>query len=345
MAGLSWGIRKQFFEQAAAQMENGLTVTALLENFRNRLARQRRRKAAALFGEINKQVRDGRTLTEAMTPYMTDIEIGLLSAGEKAGKTAQSMRFIVDTKERERRIVSKIRSSMLNPLVYMITAFIVLYIIGSSIVPQFAQIVPASRWRGTAGLMRDMGAFATGWDMPIFIAALIILVAVIWRAMPRWTGRARDFFDKKVFPFTVYKETQGVTWLIAFISMIKSGVADVSAIEDQIRTANPWLASRLVPVKASMRNGDNLFVALNNLGINFPSESLIEEIGAYVAFPDFSEKLGNVVVTYMENFEKKMTVMGQAVSALFTVGMFGMFLIIQMGANELSSMAASSVSG
>lgn len=340
---LGWGVRKLFFEQASSQLENGLAITLIIDNFVSRLRRRGKHKDADIFVMIGNGVRNGSTLTSIMSSHLTDVEVGLLSAGEKSGSVSQAMKYIVETKERERRIVGKLRSSMINPLVYMVVGFSVLFFIGKSVVPQFATVVPPSKWTGFAAVMRDMGEFATGMGLPIVVFLLVCLIVAIWMSMPKWVGGYRDIFDRSVFPWTVYKEMQGFSWLTAFISMLRSGVADVNAIESQIKTANPWLADILTTVRRSMVNGDNLFVSLRSTGTDFPSQDLVEEIGAYVAFPDFPEKLSAILSSHVEQFEARIAKIGTVVSIFFTVEMFSMFLIIQLGANDLASISASAV--
>ena len=339
---ISWSVRKAFYEQASAQLENGLPMTTVLQNFQQRLVRQRKKYAAEVFETALVSVRNGASIVEALSRHLTDTESGLLEAGEKSGETSQSMQFIVETKERERRIIGKVRSSMITPLVYATSGFAVLYFIGSSVVPQFAQIVPPEKWNGSAALMRNMGEFATGFGMPIFIVALIALMFGLFYSLPRYTGKIRDVLDRRIPPYSIYKELSGVIWLTAFISMVRSGVVNVHAIETQIKSANPWLASRLIPVRNALRNGDSLFDAIKVTGINFPSADMLEEIGAYASFPDFAAKLSVVVRAYTDKFETRMVRIGAVVSTVFTMWMFGIFLVIQLGANDLSSLAASS---
>ena len=164
----------------------------------------------------------------------------------------------------------------------------------------------------------------------------------LFYSLPRYTGKIRDVLDRRIPPYSIYKELSGVIWLTAFISMVRSGVVNVHAIETQIKSANPWLASRLIPVRNALRNGDSLFDAIKVTGINFPSADMLEEIGAYASFPDFAAKLSVVVRAYTDKFETRMVRIGAVVSTVFTMWMFGIFLVIQLGANDLSSLAASS---
>ena len=338
-----WPLRRLFYLQASTQIENGLTMTGVLEDFKDRMKRRHRKGAVKVADEVLKKLRDGGKLADALKPYVSDIELSLLGAGEQAGNVPRALKAIVETKDREKRIYGKLKSSMASPAIYFVTGFLTLWFIGAKTIPQFAELVPVEKWQGWAKLMYWMGAFATGWGMVFSLGSMVLMGFGLAKILPRWTGPTRDIFDRNVFPFTVYREANGFTWITAFVSMIRSGMVDTIAIEEQIKMSKPWLASQLVPIKSSLRNGENLFTAISKNKSNFPSPELIDEIKAYAAFPDFAEKISIVVNTYTESFEKRLMSMGTMIGAVFSGGMFFMFIVIQLGANDLSSMAGNSV--
>lgn len=338
-----WSLRRAFYLQASAQIKNGLTLTGVLDDFKDRMLRRRNKGAAKVIDEISKKLRDGGKLADAMRPYVSDIEMSLLGAGEQSGNVPRSMEAIVETKDRENRIYGKLRSSMMSPAIYAVTGYLTLWFIGSKTIPQFAELVPVEKWQGWAKAMYIMGSFATGWGMFASLGSFALIAVGLAKILPRWTGDTRSAFDRTMFPFTVYREANGFTWLTAFVSMIKSGMVDTIAIEEQIKMSKPWMISQLIPIKDSLRNGENLFTAISKNKSNFPSPDLIDEIKAYAAFPDFSEKISMVVGTYTEAFEKKLMSLGAMIGAVFSGGMFFMFIVIQLGANDLSSMAGNAV--
>ncbi len=338
-----WSTRRQFYQQVSAQIENGRALTDVLSDYRDRLLRRNRTAKAMVVDEFVKKVRNGDTLADAMGDCLTHFERGLLSVGERTGKIGAAMRYILDTKDREARIMSTLRGSMMSPVVYIVTLIITLYIIGHTVVPQLESILPVEKWKGMARLMYLLGQVATGWGSLAALILVILLIVLIWYSFPRWVGKQRDFCDKHIFPFTTYQETAGFSWLIAFMAMIRAGVPDERAIDDQAKTATQWMASRLIPIRLSLRNGCDLYEALNKTPSRFPSQDLIDEVGAYVAFPDFSEKMLSVVSTYSDNFEAKMKSMSVWVGSIISALMFIVIIIIQFGANDLSSQVSATM--
>jgi type II secretory pathway component PulF len=151
------------------------------------------------------------------------------------------------------------------------------------------------------------------------------------------------FFDKHVFPFTVYREVTGFAWLISFTTLIRAGVADTEALRGQLTTASPWMASRLLPIQGGLRNGLDMAAAMRRSGYDFPSLDLIDEVGAYVGYTNFPEKIEAVSKEYAQTLERKLALKGAYISAAFTGVMFFMMAALQLGANEISSILSSSM--
>ncbi len=227
-------------------------------------------------------------------------------------------------------------------MVYLIVLYVVLRMIGLEIVPAFAQILPAEKWTGWAYAMHVMGQLAIGWRVPVTVLCSAAVVGWMVWAMPRWTGSGRTFCDRHVFPFTTYREAAGVTWLLGFAALTRA-VSETVALQDQIATASPWLASRLRPVLAAVKDGRDLATAMRRTGFNFPSPELIEEIGAYVGFSDFPQKLEAVADKYAETLERDVSRLGAMLSACCTALLFFAFIVMQLGANALSSALTSAV--
>lgn len=345
--GLSWGMRKRLYEQAAAQLENGRTITEILTDFRDRLERRGQKRAAAAAHHVLRRVMDGDTLMKALSANLADLERGVLASGEQTGQIARSMRLILDVRERTTRMRRKLQSSFFAPVAYLFSLYGVLFTIGFYIVPQFLDTVPLSKWTGWAYALYCMGQVAVGWIAPLVALALSSLVGATLWALPRWTGNdsipGRTFFDQYVLGFAEYREMTGFAWLISFAALLRAGVPDTDALATQIAAASPWLESRLRPIQAGLKNGLKLDAAMRRAGHGFPSPDLIDEIGAYVGFPDFADKIEAVARQYAEHLERRLTVKGMVISALFSGLMFFSFVVVQLGANAISSILSSSL--
>ncbi|WP_116138408.1 type II secretion system F family protein [Trinickia diaoshuihuensis] len=345
--GLSWSLRKRLYEQAASQMDNGRTLTEILEDFRDRLRRRGRKQAAEAAHRVWRKVIDGETLMRAMQISLTDLERSVLASGEKTGQLPNAMRLILDVRERTARMRRKLQASFFAPTMYLFSLYAVLFVIGAYIVPQFSAAVPVSKWTGWAYALYVMGQAATGWTGPIVLMLIVIAGALTWWALPRWTGQqsvpGRAFFDKYILAFSVYREIVGFAWLLSFAALLRAGVPDTEALAGQIFTSSAWQASRLRPIYGGLKNGLKMDAAMRRSGYEFPSLDLIDEIGAYVGFPDFPEKIEVVARQYAETLERRLMFQGVVISALFSGLMFAAFFVLQLGTNAISSILASSM--
>jgi len=336
-------MRRRLYQQASSQLENGLTLAQVIEDFRERQARRGRKRAAEAAHEVGRQVRDGKTLMAAMGDGLSDLERSVLDAGEQAGQLPDAMRLVLDVRELTTRLRQKLQASFFAPTVYLVTLFAVLLLIGGYIVPQFLNVLPVERWTDWAYAMYWMGELAVGWPAPLLFGGLGAYAIWSWWALPRWTGSGRRFIDQYVFPFTVYREITGFTWLLSFVALLRAGVPDIAALESQIGSASHWLASRLRPIRLGLADGLDLAEAMRQAGNGFPSLDLIDEIGAYAGFDDFTEKITVAVRQHAEVIERQLLAKGMVMSAIFTGLMFLAFIVLQLGANSLSSILTSSM--
>jgi type II secretory pathway component PulF len=341
--GLPWRLRKKLYQHASSQIENGLTPTETLEHFRANLERRGRRKHAANVNQIYRRVRDGATLMEAMGEKLTDMERSVLASGEKAGELPSAMILILEVREMISRMQTKLFASFFAPVAYMISFYAVLVIIGTMIVPPLALVLPAERWEGWGYFLYFMGQLAVGWSAPIIVLVFCALALAAFYSLPSWRGAGRAFMDRHVFPFTLYREVVGFTWLLSYATLIRAGASEVNALTNQMSTASRWQVSRLQPIRAGVVNGLDLAASMRRSGYEFPSKDLIEEVGAYVPFPNFPEKIDKATRDYAKTLEKRITFIGLVLSAVFTLLMFFAFFALQMGANSISSAITSSV--
>ncbi|CAE6956592.1 type II secretion system F family protein [Paraburkholderia domus] len=344
MADISWSLRKKFYEQASTQIENGLGLTKVLGDFRDRLTRRGRKKAGAAFHQVYRRVEDGKTLTEALGRKITDLERTVISAGEKAGSIPRSMRLVLDVREMTARMIGQLRSSFFAPGVYMLAMYLVLFIIGDYIVPQFTAAVPVKKWTGWAYTMYQMGDLATSWKTPIVFGGIAAYAVWALWASSRWTGAGRTFCDERIFPFTTYREVAGFSWLLSFGALLQAGVADTVALKGQIGNSSPWLASRLRPILHHLEDGRDLATAMRMSGHGFPSPELIDDISAYVGFPNFPEMIEKVSRQYAKTLEKQLIARGAMISFLFSMVMFGAMVVLQLGANSISTILTANMS-
>lgn len=341
---LSWGLRKRFYEQASAQLENERPLTDILLNYRDRLKRRKRAKSADIVHQVWRRVRNGDTLVFALRASLTDLERTVLGFGETIGNLPLAMNLILEVRERTGDLKWKLIGSFFPPFVYLISIYLTLFVIGNQVVPQFLDSIPLRRWTGWAYVLYLMGEVAVGWCAPVLVGGFLLAVGLTWWALPRWTGRGRAFFDRYVIGFAEYRELTGFTWLVSYAALLRAKVPDTDALASQIKGANPWLVSRLRPIHLGIRNGMTLDAAMRRTGFGFPSLDLIDEVGAYVGNPDFPEKIEAVARQYAKTLERRLLFKLGLMAVTFTGLMFFAAVAVQLGSNALSGLLSTTFS-
>lgn len=337
MSRISSNVRHALYTHVASQIENGLPLIETLENFGKRMTRKGQKKNAEAIGEITRAVRNGKTLANALGQEIPNSERSIISASEETGGLVEGLKLILKMKARETRIRRAVGSAMLSPVVNGLSLWGCLWVIGAMLNPQFLEAVPLSRWTGWAYVMYLMGEAAVSWWGLVFWGVLFSALILAYVKRDKWVGRSRNFADKWIFPVTLFREVDGFVWLMTFVGMLQARVPDTNALQLQIAVASPYVKSRLRPVLARMRNGMDLPHALRATGYGFPSEDLIDEIGAYAGFTSFAAKVAEVGEKYAEAMEMRLLILTGAITFLFTILVFLAMGVVQLGANELQS--------
>jgi type II secretory pathway component PulF len=333
----SVNVRHALFEHVASQVENGLSTIESLEKFAKRMTRKGKTKAAESVTEMTRAMRNGKTFSDALGADIPSAERSIIAASEETGGLVTGLQLILTMKARETRIRRAVGGALLSPVVNGLSLWGCLWVIGAMLNPQFLEAVPLSRWTGWAYAMYLMGEAAVSWYGVVFWMVLFSAIVLAYVRRDKWVSRGRAFADKWIFPVTLFREVDGFVWLMTFVGMLQAKVPDTNALRMQIEVASPYVKSRLRPVLARMRNGMDLPDALRTTGNGFPSEDLIDEIGAYAGFPNFAAKVAAVGEKYAAQMEMRLLVMAGLSNFIFTTLVFLAMGAVQLGANELQT--------
>lgn len=145
------------------------------------------------------------------------------------------------------------------------------------------------------------------------------------------------------FPFTLYRELIGAAWLDTFSRQIKSGIAEGSALEQQMKLAAPWLASRLRPLWQGIRRGEKLSVVMRATGHGFPSMDLIERIAMLQGKSNFANVIEVTAQQFGEKVERRIRWISVVLGTVFTLFVMAVGLMINASVNSLMSDVARAV--
>ncbi|AJW93608.1 type II secretion system (T2SS), F family protein (plasmid) [Burkholderia gladioli] len=339
---LPWRLRKLVYENMLDLLPQGEDETAILGALRSNLQKRKKIADAQAIHRVYLAVVSGKTLLVAMGK-LPPTEASMMAAGAATGAYPKAMQQILELRERVGRITGLIARAVTEPSVYLAGLYGFCYVIGSQVTPTLVDAIPPENWSASTRTLYVLGWAATSWFAPVAGAVALALGLACVIALPRWTGPGRAFFDEYVFPFTLYRELNGAAWLDTFSRQIKSGIAEASALEQQTKFANPWLASRLRPLWQGIRRGEKLSVAMRATGHGFPSMDLIERIAMLQGKSNFANVIEVAAQQFGEKVERRILRVSVILGTVFTFFVLAVGLMINASVNSLMSDVARAV--
>lgn len=275
--------RVRLWKKLAKLISNQVLILSALELMKRQRAEisgSEHQEVIALGSWIMK-MHNGAKLSEAIKGWVTEGELMLIAAGETSGELESVLISTTLMMESKGQIQKAILGGVIYPLFLTILAFLVLYLFGFKVVPQFNKIVGPDKWHGLAAFVAGISEFTRAWLF--HVAALIVaLIIAFFISLPRFDGRLRIALDRFP-PYSIYRVIQGSSWLIGTAFMVKAGVRIEPCLEQQIKMASPWLAARLRKCLSGMRAGLNMGDALRKSDYRFPDREVIGELSVYAS--------------------------------------------------------------
>lgn len=331
----SWSVRAALYRHLAVQVSNDISQIRALETFQLRLERQKRKSCLVVVRDIVRRMQDGASLSAALREWVPIDEALTISGAESAGRVGRAFELLVDSKARIARVRRTMAGAFATPAVYLFAIYGMLWAIGTFFLPSIEKAVPERDIHGAGALLFTLGHFATSWWMLLPVALAIGCIAWTYWALPNWVGRQRVWAERW-FPFNLYRDINGYVWLMTFAAMLQAGMSDTRILEDQSRTAGPWLRQRVSAVRRRMLNGEGLAPALLATKLDFPNPELVDDIGSMAGFADFPGRIMRRAEQWADELEWTTQARVRALGFAFDVAMYALMLLVLVGINSLS---------
>lgn len=269
---------------------------------------------AIVMREWQKNLERGMSFSDATRGWVPPDETLLVTSGNLSDLVValENVSRVVDGTQRIKRAMT---SAIAYPLFLLILTFGIIILVGVYLVPPLAEIAGDNIiWRGMAASLIWISEFSIKY-WPVVLGIFIALVAIVWISLPNWSGRLRAKFDK-LPPWNVYKIQMSVGWLMSLSAMVAAGITIPDAMRMLADNANKYLRSILDDALHFIANGDNLGVALNNTGRDFPNTEIIGDLAIYADMNGFDENLGRVANDYLEESVRKMESISSAMNSI-----------------------------
>lgn len=296
------GSRIELYETLSIFLSNGVQlVDALREMYLAESKDGKKPKAvnAVVLQDCMMAYASGRSLSQALTPWVTDQETQLIMAGERSGDMAPALEDAVKFIEAKKTIVGSVIGGMAYPIVLFIMVTVLLWQITHNLVPQFERLLPSDEWTGAAALLKMISDFVMGYGLYTLVATGFLIVFVFW-AMPNLDKtKVRNYLDK-IPPFSIYRMLHGSTFLLNIAVLLKAGMRLQEILEIMGRVGSPWLRERINATLIGINQGYNLGDSLENSGYDFPDDRSIRFLKILSNQEGFEVRLSNFAERWLE---------------------------------------------
>ena len=233
-----------------------------------------------------------------------------------------------------KRIGRAVFGAIAYPLLLLVLVFGIIIMVGIYLVPPLAEVAGEGMvWTGGAASLIWLSEWAGRyWKFIAFL--FVIAMVIIWLSLPIWSGRLRAMFDK-LPPWNIYKIRISVGWMMSLAAMVSAGVSIPDAMRVIADNANKYLRDILDKTLRHIANGDNLGNALQNTGMDFPSEEIIGDLAVYSDMNDFDENLNHIANEFLEESVRKIESLSDALNTVGILLISGVIAWVVLGTFQM----------
>jgi type II secretory pathway component PulF len=245
-----------------------------------------------IFASVIREVNKGRTLDEALSPWVPHEEALLIRAGKQSGRLADSLIDCANLIEARQTIASAVISAISYPALLLCLFVALFVVVALYVVPELALLSNPLLWDGAAGALYAVSIFVASpaGAISLVTAALAVFAALL--SLPYWTGPLRVRFDA-VPPWSIYRLMVGSVWLFTVATLLRANNSLDYILKDMLASdiLRPWLRERVRKMHLAYQQEANFGKLLLGLNMNFPDREMVEDLAVYASMPDFHKQM------------------------------------------------------
>ncbi len=226
--------------QLSIMLEAGVPI---LNAFQTVAAQSNRLLSRALFCVANK-LQSGKSLTDALQqemPFLGNIIIGMISAGEINGDIPQMCECSVELLERKRKLKGQVIQALAYPiLVILVTIGIVTFLM-TSVIPKIIKFL-GNRSAGLPPITQaliDVTDFLQTQGLYILLAPIVLIVIVVLLRRTPETAFYVDYIALRIPVIgKVFRASGNMLWCRTLGTLMRSGINIIPALEFTAATLN-----------------------------------------------------------------------------------------------------------
>lgn len=297
---------------------------------------------AIVMRQWQKNLEQGMTFSEATRGWVPANETLLVTSGNISNLVValENVGRVVEGTERIKRAM---RNAITYPLFLLALTFGIIIMVGLYLIPPLAEVAgPGVVWQSAAASLIWLSNFAIRFWY-LFVLGFGLLIFIVWVTLANWSGRLRVLFDK-LPPWSIYKIQMSVGWLMSLSAMVSAGVSLPDAMRMLADASNRYLRDILNDTLHYIANGDNLGVALNNTGRDFPNRELIGDLSIYADMNDFDKNLSHLANDYLDSSVRRMEAISNTLNSVGILLVSAIIAWVVLGTFQMQDQITSALS-
>ncbi|MBU9819679.1 type II secretion system F family protein [Rahnella sp. BCC 1045] len=277
----------------------------------------------------------GRSLASGLGGWIPRQEATILSAGVKDLSGALKRASEVVKGLAEMKVSAW--TALAYPLMLLTTTGALMQMVSAHFLPRLAQLIPEDKWTGWVWWLGAITHFFVDNALLLGGGMVGITSWIIW-SLPHLTGTVRSRVLDRMLPWSLYREMQGVSFLLNFSALLRSQVQTQPALDMLCRHASPWLYERLSATSRQVGRGKQLGLALADSGYVFPSADAIDKLKLLTTGKGFEghiENFARVWLTQSIRRIQRTTKWLQLAGMLLTAGYMGLTVLATQDLSNL----------
>jgi len=314
----SSGNRLNVYETLAQRLADGAAPREALQGLAKNY-RARGQARAVMFEEWLERLSGGRSVSQAISDWLPPSEVVVIAAGERAGDLPGGFAELEEMLEQREALVSAVRMPLLQAAGAFLGLFAIAVLVARYIIPVIQKSLSVQQMPPVAAnYFSTMGAFNTIGPY-LFLGVVGLALLAIW-SLPRWTGRARAWFDY-IPPWSIYRALQSAWFVIALAAMLRRHLPPLTSLEELRRFSSPYMKVHINRMLRRLGRGMAEGEALNT-GL-FPRE-MAWQIEDNQSTTGFSQTIDNLARRAIKQTTGRVTMLALGVntSAFLIAGAF-----------------------
>lgn len=263
-----------FCRQFYTMLDAGVPILICLDILSKQILNVKLREAIK---SIKEDVEKGEALSDAMKKYPSvfpSFLISLVASGEASGNLDIIMLRLSNYYEKENKIMNKVRSAMIYPIILSFVALVSVIFILTYVMPTFTELFEGNGteipW-STKLIMSLSNGIKENWISIIFF---IVIISIAFKIYLK-TDTGEYIFSKLKLKLPLIKKLNQMIIVTRFTrtlsTLTASGVSLINGLEIVSSVSGNKIAEKeLIIVKDKVMRGDSLYASMNESEI-FPT--------------------------------------------------------------------------